>query len=71
MLTHTDNENFDKKLRLVRPCTDDEVLLRALNQLSELRRIVSPLFYNQEKGREIAAHDPTRYAPIHVKQGEN
>ena len=28
MLTHTDNENFDKKLRLVRPNTDDEVLLR-------------------------------------------
>lgn len=67
ILTHTDNENFDKKLRLVRPCTDDEVLLRALNQLSELRRIVSPLFYNQEAGRALAVSDPVRYAPL--KQG--
>ena len=48
LLTHTENDAFDKKIRLVRPCTDDEVLLRALNNLSELRRSISELFYKAE-----------------------
>ncbi|CAD7957434.1 unnamed protein product [Amoebophrya sp. A120] len=52
LFCHTDLTSFDKKIRLVRPCTDDEVLLRALSQLSELRRTVSDLFY---KGHHVDA----------------
>ncbi|CAD7944993.1 unnamed protein product, partial [Amoebophrya sp. A25] len=62
LLTHTDGGAFDKKIRLVRPCTDDEVLLRALSNLSELRRVVSELFYKDAVDQvavEAIAPEPT------------